>query len=179
VSIASDLRQRLDNCPPGISGWRQFEDLCIETLTYLFVPPLTKPIIQPRSYSGIDRRDAAFPNRNLAKRNNWGHLYQELRARVVLFEFKNYDKDEVGKEEVNQLSDYMTKPMGRLAIMCCNRPPNDAAHTKRNTIFSQHDKVVLFLNVAHLKEMILIKERGDDPSDLIMDLLEQFYLQHE
>jgi len=27
--------------------------------------------------------------------------------------------------------------------------------------------------------MLFIKERGEDPSDLVMDLVERFYLQHE
>jgi hypothetical protein len=27
--------------------------------------------------------------------------------------------------------------------------------------------------------MLSIKERGEDPSDLIMDILERFYLQHD
>jgi hypothetical protein len=65
-----------------------FEDACTDTLRFLFVPPLQDPLIQPRSFSGIDRRDLVFPNRNLQLGNNWGHLYQELAARLVLFEFK-------------------------------------------------------------------------------------------
>jgi len=120
-----------------------------------------------------------FPNRNLDARNNWAHLYRELDARLILFEFKNYDAEEIGKEEVNQTRNYLTSTMGRLAIMCCNRPPNDAAHIKRNTIFSEDHKVILFMTTAQLLEMLSIKERGDDPSDLIMDLVERFYLQHE
>jgi len=27
--------------------------------------------------------------------------------------------------------------------------------------------------------MLFIKERGEDPSDLIMDMVERFYIQHE
>jgi len=111
--------------------------------------------------------------------NNWGHLQKELGARMVLFEFKNYDAEEIGKDEVNQTRNYLTQPMGRLAVMCCNRLPNEAAHIKRNTIFSEDGKVILFLARDHLVEMLFIKERGDDPSDLIMDMVERFYLQHE
>ncbi len=98
---------------------------------------------------------------------------------MVLFEFKNYDKEQIGKDETNQTRNYLTKPMGRLAIMCCNRHPNRAAHVKRNTIFSEDGKVILFLTVQHLVEMLYIRERGEDPSDLIMDAVETFYLQHE
>lgn len=179
MTTATEIRRRLVQCAPGKSGWKAFEDTCIETLRLLFVPPLNEPLIQVRSYSGIDRRDAVFPNRNIKTGNNWGHLYKELNARMILFEFKNYDKEEIGKDETNQTRNYMKQPMGRLAIMCCNRQPNKAAHIKRNSVFSEEGKVILFLTVEHLKEMILIKERGEDPSDLIMDLVEEFYVQHE
>ena len=173
------LLQRLRACPAGRTGWKEFEDTCREMLRYLFVPPLSDPIAQPRSYSGIDRRDAVFPNRNFDGGNNWAHLYKELDARMVLVEFKNYDGEEIGKEETNQTRNYLTAPMGRLAIMCCNRLPNHAAHIKRNTIYSEERKVILFVTTDDLMRMFAIKERGGDPSDLIMGMVERFYLQHE
>lgn len=179
MSAALALRRRLEECPAGRDGWKEFEDACVDALNFLFVPPLTAPIIQPRTFSGIDRRDAVFPNRNLDAGNHWGHLYRELGARMILFEFKNYDADEIGKDEVNQTRNYLTPPMGKLAVMCCNRLPNQAAHIKRNTIYSEDEKVILFVTREHLMEMLFIKERGDDPADLIMDLIERFYLQHE
>jgi hypothetical protein len=109
----------------------------------------------------------------------FGSIYKELAARMVLFEFKNYDLTEIGKEETNQTRNYLTKPMGKLAIMCCNRAPDCAAHIKRNTIYSEDGKVILFVTTEQLIEMLFIKERDEDPSDLIMDMIERFYLQHE
>ena len=179
MTAIHELRRRLRECPPGTGGWREFEDVCVEALTYLFVPPLAQPHIQPRSYSGIDRRDAVFPNRNFDATNNWGLLYKELHARLLLFEFKNYDAMDIGKDETLQTLNYMTEPMGKLAIMCCNRIPDGTAHIKRNSAFSASGRVVLFVTTEHLIEMLFIKERGEDPSDLIIDLLERFYLQHE
>ena len=109
MTAVADLRLRLRNCPAGHAGWKDFEDACIDTLRFLFVPPLKEPVVQPRSYSGIDRRDAVFPNRNLHATNNWGHLFRELGARLVLVEFKNYDLTGIGKDEVNQTRNYLTK----------------------------------------------------------------------
>jgi hypothetical protein len=60
----SELINKLFSCPSGLAGWKAFEDVCLEILRYLFIPPLSEPKIQARSYSGIDRRDAVFPNRN-------------------------------------------------------------------------------------------------------------------
>lgn len=184
MSQVNDFIQRLDACPLGSAGWSQFENLCTEILQFLFVPPLSQPQRQARTYSGVSRRDSILPNRNVTANNdpeakNWHHLFLELNARMILFEFKNYDSIDIGQEEVNQTRNYMSAPMGRLAIMICSKEPNDSAHRQRNTVFTQDQKVILFLTKEQLKEMLAMKERGEQPSDLILDLVERFYIQHE
>lgn len=184
MSQVNDFIQKLDACPIGTSGWSQFENLCTEILTFLFVPPLRSSSRQAKTYSGINRRDAIFPNRNITPNGednskNWYHLFQELNARMILFEFKNYDVTEISTDEVNQTLNYLTNPMGRLAILVCSKNPDRSAHIRRNTIYSNDQKVILFLTKDHLKEMLAMKDRDEDPSDLIIDLLELFYIQHE
>jgi hypothetical protein len=179
MNQSGDLAKRLDACPSGLDGWQNFEDLCIEILEFLFVPPLVRPIIQPRTYSGTNRRDAVFPNRNFDEKHGWGLLLRELEARMVLFEFKNYKTTNIGHEEITQTDNYLTEPMGRLAIMICSKVPDRSAHIQRNTIYSRYRKIILFMTKEHLQEMLFIKERGEDPCDLIVDLVERFYLQHE
>ncbi len=61
MSPVNDLIRRLEDCPIGSAGWSAFEDICIAILEFLFVPPLTRPIIQPRTLSGTNRRDAVLP----------------------------------------------------------------------------------------------------------------------
>jgi hypothetical protein len=177
--IAAELIARLEACPKGKEGWKEFEDVCIATLKHLFVPPLALPMVQPSTRSGTDRRDAIFPNRQGGQPNNWGHLHRELEARLIVVECKNYDGILVGKQEVEQVRGYMRKKMGNLALVCSRSLPDEGAHIKRNSIFSEEGKVILFITVHHLKEMIFIKERGEDPSDLIIDLVERFYVQYE
>ena len=180
MSTVRALVQRLQACPPGTVGWREFELACTDALTYLFVPPLQPPRIQARTYSQVDRRDAIFPNREFDDASNWGRMHQELGARLIPFEFKNYDSSDITKDEVTQTAHYLKiGTMGRLAIMCCSKQPDVAAHRTRNTIFSEEKKVILFLSVDQLVEMLYIKERGEDPSDLLLDLIEDFYIQHE
>jgi hypothetical protein len=173
------LRSALEAVPRGLSGWKELEAAGTNALRHLFVPPLADPKIQARSYSGIDRRDAIFPNRNHGLPNHWGRLLQELEARMVLVEFKNYDSQEVGKDEVNQTRNYLTRPLGRLALIVSTKKPNHAAHVKRNTVYSEEGKVIVFLSVEHLKEMLYMKERGEDPADLIVDAIERFYIEWE
>ncbi len=99
---------------------------------------------------------------------------------MILCEFKNYDQSDIGHREVIQTNFYLRrKTFGRLALMVCSKPPNASAHKVRNTVFSEEDKVILFLTKDDLKEMLLRKQKGEDPSDLLADLYYKFKLQHE
>lgn len=184
MSRESDLAKKLDACPRGKAGWKQFEVICTEILEYLFMPPLEKPIEQARTYSGVNRRDMVFPNRNIEAgktpaETNWHLLYLELDARMILFEYKNYDSEDIGPEEIVQAANYLTNTMGRLGIIVGTKFPNDSAHRQRNTIYTNSNKLILFLTKEHLKEMLNMKEMGGEPSDLIVDLEERFFIQHE
>lgn len=174
----AELLAALDACPLGASGWKAYEDAASAILVYLLVPPLTAPRFQPRSFSGIDRRDAVFSNRNMTADTLWGQLRLEVDARMPLCEFKNFS-DGIGKEEVDQTRNYLTQTIGRFALICCRCAPSHQALLRRNQVYTQDKKVILFLADEDLREMIRMKERGDDPSLFIMDLLELFYLQHE
>ena len=184
MSQVNDYIKELDDCPLGNGGWSDFEDICVRILTYLFVPPLNNPQIQPRTYSGIQRRDAIFPNRNITSSDdlsikNWHLLFTELNARMVVFEFKNYDITDIAQDEVNQTRNYLAPAMGRLGIMVCSKMPNESGHRQRNVVFNQDRKVILFLTKKELKEMLWMKERSEEPSDLIVVSLERFCTQHE
>lgn len=175
----AELIVDIQACPHGVPGWRAFEDAGTAALTYLFVPPLSEPTIQPRSFSGIDRRDAVFPNRNMTGDTFWGQLQVELKARLVLVEFKNYDIHALGKDEVDQTRNYLTKPYGKLGLICCRNEPSKEALLRRNQVYTQEEKVILFVTEEDLCEMLRMKERGEDPARLIVEMIELFYMQHE
>jgi hypothetical protein len=180
VTLSLDqLLRRLKACDPGLAGWRDFEDAGIGLLTALLVPPLRPPLIQVRNLSGADRRDALFPNAEIGTGGPWGYLREEAGARLPLVEFKNYDREDIGKQEIDQARTYLTEPIGRLALLCCNKTPARTAYHRRNMVYTQEKKIILFLTPSELREMCDMKARGDDPSDLIVDLLHEFYAQYE
>lgn len=175
----AQLRRRLNTCPPGHAGWQEYQDAGLATLIYLFVPPLMPPRVQPRTLAGTDRRDAIFPNRIVDANTSWGLLYRELSARLVLIEFKNYDRLGIGKDETDQVRNYMKPTMGRLAMICCNKPPQHEALARRNQIYSLEGKVILFLTTTDLMEMLDMKGRGEDPAGFVVDSYETFLIEHE
>jgi hypothetical protein len=98
---------------------------------------------------------------------------------MILTEFKNYDKSDVGPEEVAETSGHLRHAWGRLALICCSKRPTPSAYRRRNTIYSEEKKLILFVTTADLREMLDTKDRGEDPSDFILDSIENFYLQHD
>lgn len=99
----------MDDCPEGNDGWKKYEDICLEVLKYLFIPPLGEPKIQARRENGIDIRDAIFPNRN--SNDNWKFIRDDYNAKYIVFEFKNYSENgsDIDKHVLLQIDDYLKK----------------------------------------------------------------------
>lgn len=170
------LSKRLDDCPEGKEGWKIYEDICIDILNYLFVPPLGEPKIQSRRESGIDIRDAIYPNRN--SNENWRFIRDDYDAKYIVFEFKNYSEDgsEIDKHALLQIDDYLKRTIGRFGIICSKKMPNMSGLEKRKDIFIENNKLILFVNNENLKEMLLRKHKKLDPADVLIDLIDDFNL---
>jgi hypothetical protein len=168
--------KRLDGCPEGKKGWKKYENICLDILNYIFIPPLGEPKIQSRRDSGIDIRDAIYPNRN--SNTNWRFIGEEYDAKYIVFEFKNYSEEgsEIDKQVLLQIDDYLKKTIGRFGIICSKKTPNKSGLEKRKDIFIENNKLILFLSNEDLKEMLLRKYKKMDPSDIIIDMIDDFNL---
>lgn len=171
-----DLVTRLSNCLLGKPGWNQFESICIDILTEVFVPPLKAPKPQARTLDGLERRDALFSLRNVE--GGWEKIRQEFEAKFLLCEFKNYSEP-FTKDEVNQTRNYLRDTIGKIGIIFSRKGPDDGALKMRNSIYSQERKVILFFDESRLIELLRLKRAGQNPLDLIQDALDDFYISHE
>ena len=167
---------RLKSCPEGSMGWKEYEDICIEILNHLFVPPLKEPKIQSRTESGIDIRDAVYPNRG--NHENWGFIRNDYEAKYIIFEFKNYSLKENGididKHVVNQVRNYLKHTIGRIGFVCSKKKPTPSAFEARKQAFIEDKKLILFLNNEHLIDMLMKKYKNEEPSDVIVDMIDEF-----
>jgi len=110
----AELIATIQACPPGMLGWRAFEDAGTEALKYLFVPRYRTQLFNPHVFRNRSTR-CSVPNRNMTADTFWGQLNIELKARLVLVEFKNYDLHSLGKDEVDQTRNYLTRRSADLA----------------------------------------------------------------
>jgi len=138
------LMKELDNCPEGMAGCKDYENICIKILSHLFIPALEEPKIQSRRESGIDIRDAIFPNRSDDK--NWKFVRDYYDARYIVFEFKNYSEDgcEIDKQVVLQIADYLKQTIGRFGIICSKKTLSKSGLEKRKDVYIESQKLILF-----------------------------------
>ena len=96
----------------------------------------------------------------------------------IVFEFKNYSENgsEIDKQVLLQIDDYLKRTIGKFGIICSKKTPNKSGLEKRKDIFIENNKLILFVNNEHLKEMLLRKHKKLDPSDVIIDLIDDFNL---
>jgi hypothetical protein len=179
VTRCRELLAEVEACEGGFDDWRKFADAVVALLTHLFVPPLREPYVEydTSTVTGTDRRDVIFANRNTnAAAGPWGYLRFELNAKLIVVELKNTAAD---KRAVEQTVSYMRPEMGQLALICSREPPNEPAVVKRDQQYNDNPNkpIVLFVGLPELREMCDRLERELDPGDLIVDMVERFYMQ--
>jgi hypothetical protein len=140
---ARQLIHELDNCPIGISHWRQYEDLCVKILRFLFVPPFRNVISQARSADKHERRDAILPNNQYS--GFWRVIGDEFDSRHIICEFKNGRLIQT-KEPLNQLRIYLSKPtIGRFGFLFIRQSPSEALIRAQRNAYEQLPRILILL----------------------------------
>ena len=167
------LISELQKLPPGKSHWREYEDLCVKILNYLFLNPLAPPKLQSRTEDGLDIRDAIYPIR--LGNSYWDTLRNECRSRFMVAEFKNHT-DSPGQREVESIQQYLyPKAMRSFGILCSRKVANNPAHKQRRRAWLESEKLIVMLCDVDLIEMIKLKDSGEEPFEIIDSQLEEFF----
>jgi hypothetical protein len=170
------LIERLTQCTPGQKNWRDYEKICVEILSKVFVPPLKPPREQARTWQGLERRDALFSLRGVSE--GWSEIRQEFDANFLLCEFKNYSNP-FEKDKVNQTRNYLKSTIGRIGAIVSRKGAAPSAKSMRNSVYAEERKVILFFEDKHLIELLQLKLANQDPLDLIQDTIDEFYISYE
>jgi hypothetical protein len=167
-----ELAASLRAVPYGLDGWKDYERVCTEILTYVFMPELAAPDIQVRSDDGLDIIDAIFPIRS--HQPPWALVRSEYRTRFVVAEFKNY-REPIGQTQVESIAQYLWRPAQRFfGVLVSRHAPSASAITQRRRKWLEEEKCIVFLKDEDLLEMLELREAGGQPFDVIDAQLEDF-----
>ncbi len=174
--IGTRLIDRLKACKPGRKSFRIYEQICVDILKYLFVPPLLDILTQSRTLDGHEIRDAILINSDVS--GFWTHVQREFDSNNIPCEFKNYNKP-ITAIEVHQLRIRLEKTsLGRFGLLLSRYPPGKSACIEqRNAYHATPKKLIIFLDDNLIIEMIKAKEKGTKPETVLQRIKTQFELE--
>jgi hypothetical protein len=168
------LSQELLALARGKETWSDYEDLCKRILKYLFPDDLHGWHAQAWTDDGLNRFD--YVCRIRPTRDFWRFLLEHLRSRYVLFEFKNYT-GEIKQGQVLTTEKYLLeKGLRNVAIIFTRLGADQNATKTTQGAMREQGKLMLILDDQAVSGMLLMKERGEDPSDFLFERADQFLL---
>jgi hypothetical protein len=165
-SLSAKLIDRLSSCEMGREHWQEFQQICEDILTHLFVPPLGEPIWESRTDSGLERRDLIFQIPYNAG-GFWQMISYKYSASALIVSCKNYS-DPIRKDEVLDLSQYLAKTrLGNFGIILSRYPASESAIKEAKLRWRDDEKMIICLDDEELENMIQLKDNNNDPEKLV------------
>lgn len=160
------LKERISNWDNS-NGNTQYEDLCYETLNYLFDNELSLWHRQQTSNSELYRFDLICKIKDGDVSGLWSTIFQCFNSKYIIFEFKNYT-DKITQKEIYTTDKYLyLKALRGVAILVsCKGASTNANRAIRGTL-RENGKLILSISNLDLLEMIDIKLNKGIPADYL------------
>lgn len=169
-----ELCAELKKVPKGRDGWPEYEKLCADILRYLFPNDLEGWHEQMRTDDGLNRFD--FVCRIRPATEFWRFVIEDLNSRYALFEFKNYS-EEIGQGQILTTEKYLLeRGLRRVAIVMTRIGADENATWMAKGAMREHGKLILVVNDEKVCKMLHMRDRGEDPTDLLFQLADDFLL---
>lgn len=170
----TELCQELKETKRGKEAWAAYERVCARILKYLFPNDLHGWHAQQRTDDGLNRFD--FVCRVRPTTEFWKFVIDHLNSRYVLFEFKNYT-GQIKQGQILTTEKYLLeRGLRRMAIILTRTGAEKHAITMTQGAMREHGKLMLIVNDEKICEMLHMKERGEDPTDCLFELADNFLL---
>jgi hypothetical protein len=158
----------------GKAAWAEYEKLCAKILRYLFPNDLQGWHPQKRTDDGLNRFD--FVCRVRPTTEFWNFLIDHLDSRYILFEFKNYS-GKIKQGQILTTEKYLLeRGLRRAAIILTRAGADPHAIAMTQGAMREQGKLMLIVNDEQVCKMLHMKERGDDPTDCLFELADDFLL---
>ena len=145
-----------------------------EVLTSLFCPPLD-PVAEQNSDANLaNRRDFIVPN--YAECGYWPYLRQRYRADFIVVDAKNSAKVIV-KNDILQVAHYLKeKGVGLFGLIFSRCGIDESAEKHLQDIWRNENRMLVILNDCDVEQMLLNRQRGNDPCQIIIEKIQEFRL---
>ncbi len=173
------LINELHNCKAGKKHSREFEIICQNLLQTIFSNQLTLWRNQKQSNNNLYRFDLLCRIKDKHYSTFWGIVERNFFSKYVIFEFKNYSK-EITQEQIYTTEKYLySKALRTVAIVVCANGADENSYWAAKGCFRESGKLILILEAGDLETMLNMKKKGDDPSELLLEKLDDLLMELE
>lgn len=166
-------------CAEGYEGAFKFENVCYDALNYAFADDLMVWRRQNRTEDGLFRFDLICRIKDGNQKPFWKMMEQFFHTKYIVFEFKNY-KDKVSQSVVFTTEKYLyPKALRTVGIIISAHGADKHAVAAAKGVFRESGKLLLLLDKKDLIRMCEMKNGEDDPSNFLMDRLDQLLCELE
>ncbi|MGX1171080.1 hypothetical protein AB7M16_007346 [Bradyrhizobium sp. USDA 372] len=151
---------------------REYEELCQETVTFLFDPDLYGFEKQAQTSDGGNRYD--FICRIRSGNSFWDSIRNDFRTRSVLFECKDYE-DLITADQVYSTERYLFS--GALRTVCfllSRKGPDEGCKRAAQGALRESGKLILLLSNDDLVEMLKLAADKEGPTNFLDEKIWQF-----
>lgn len=169
------LKERVSNWKNSI-GNAAYEDLCFETLNYLFNDELSLWHRQKTSSSQLYRLDLICKIKDGDVSGLWTTILQCFNSKYIIFEFKNY-KEKITQKEIYTTDKYLyLKALRGVAVLVsCKGASTNANKAIRGTL-RENGKLIISVSNADLLKMIDIKMNEGVPADYLYQKFDELLI---
>lgn len=172
VPLGEDICRRLKGSKSGRgSPASVFEKICIEALKYLFDDDFINWTPQKRSHGNLHRFDLIA--RISSQNDFWMSMIADHRARYIIFEFKNYGNKITPIEVYTSERYLLPHAMRSTAIIISRKGASESAFRTMAGALRESGKIILSLDIEQVCLMLHMKDRGDDPSTVISNRMDE------
>ena len=176
ISTATDFIQKLEKleCGKEKESDKKYEKLCVDIIKFLFENEFTRMSEQSSTEDKMFRMDLICGLKGTSE--FWKILIHHYNTRFVVFEFKNYE-DKIDQNLIYITEKYLYNAVLRnVAIIISRRGFSYNAHKAATGILTESGKLIIELNDNDIITMLRMKADGQDASDYLLNVLEQYLI---
>ena len=156
------------------NAWVQYQTHIGKILDYLFGDSLSSPITEHSDHWKVNRRD--FILRNYAEDGFWAQIRTRYYADFIVLDAKNYT-GKIKKQAILQISNYLKlHGTGLFGIIISRNGGDQGSYITARECWAMDNKLVIVLNDDDIKNMLIAKESGNFPEEILRQKIEEFRL---
>lgn len=173
------LIKEMELCEAGKLLFKKYEELCQKLLKNIFSEDLALWREQQQSNNDLYRFDLLCRIKDGNQKTFWQIIEKYFNSKYIIFEFKNYNEP-VTQKEIYTTEKYLySKALRRVGIIISAHGFDKNAYWAAKGCLRENGKLIILLDTKDLIEMNRIKMDREDPSNFLLDKLDNLLLELE